>query len=187
MIEDEYTTPDGQVTTWLGTKAPVHDAQGNIRYIVTVGIDISERKRAEEALRANQRLLRALIDAVPASIVVKDAEDRYVLVNTFHEAFHNRPSEWFMGKTVMETFGGDYARRVMEKDRRLIESGETATTSRWARAISPNACAMVCRGVPQGPGEFAPRATTMLPRRGNCGVTLSHLCSMQPLVHLVRY
>ncbi|MDD0809406.1 PAS domain-containing protein [Curvibacter sp. RS43] len=44
-------------------------------------VDITERKRAEEDLRANRRLLEWVIDALPMCIFAKDTQSRYVMVN----------------------------------------------------------------------------------------------------------
>ncbi|HEX7928443.1 MAG TPA: PAS domain S-box protein, partial [bacterium] len=44
-------------------------------------IDITERKHAEAALQASQRLLATVFDAIPHPMVVKDKQDRYVMVN----------------------------------------------------------------------------------------------------------
>ena len=51
--------------------------------------EVAERKQAEEALRASQRLLQGIVDNSGAVIYVKDTEGRYLLVNQrFEELFH---------------------------------------------------------------------------------------------------
>lgn len=44
-------------------------------------VDITERKRVEEELRTNRRLLERVIDALPMCIFAKDTHSRYVMVN----------------------------------------------------------------------------------------------------------
>jgi len=47
-----------------------------------VYIDVTEQRRAEIALRASERRLQTLIDALPFGVWVRDAQDRLVLQNT---------------------------------------------------------------------------------------------------------
>ncbi|WP_431856001.1 NahK/ErcS family hybrid sensor histidine kinase/response regulator [Azospirillum sp.] len=53
--------------------------------------DITERKRAEEALRDGERRIRLITDAVPALIAYVDAEQRYRFVNRAYEDWFKRP------------------------------------------------------------------------------------------------
>jgi len=56
--EEPQTTPDGQ-RIWLSTnKVPLLDAEGNIKGILGTYEDITERKRAEEALRKLATILK---------------------------------------------------------------------------------------------------------------------------------
>ncbi|WP_448187348.1 NahK/ErcS family hybrid sensor histidine kinase/response regulator [Azospirillum sp. sgz301742] len=53
--------------------------------------DITERKRAEEALRDGEQRIRLITDAVPALIAYVDSEQRYRFVNRAYEDWFNRP------------------------------------------------------------------------------------------------
>ena len=55
--------------------------EGDVLQSVAVIIDITERKRAEEALRENESFLQSVIDEMPANVWVKDADRRFLLVN----------------------------------------------------------------------------------------------------------
>jgi PAS domain S-box-containing protein len=51
-LEEEVTYPDGRRAIWLSTKAPFRDAGGAVIGLIGSSLDITERKRAEDQLRA---------------------------------------------------------------------------------------------------------------------------------------
>src|SRR5262249_58556946 len=67
---------------WLSDSATVvRDEDGKVvRYEGTVR-DITDQKRAEDAIAEGRRLLQQVIDTVPAVINVKDRSLHYVLMN----------------------------------------------------------------------------------------------------------
>jgi two-component system cell cycle sensor histidine kinase/response regulator CckA len=55
--DDKTLTAGGATRTYLASKAPYHDEQGNIIGVIGICYDITERKRAEEVLcQANARV-----------------------------------------------------------------------------------------------------------------------------------
>lgn len=50
-------------------------------YFTGIGIDITERKRAEEALRKNEERLRVIVDTSPSAIFLVDITGRVVMAN----------------------------------------------------------------------------------------------------------
>ena len=61
-VTEEVTEPDGSVSSWLNTKFPIRDAAGR-RFIASIGVDITERKRAETALRSSEERFRKALSA----------------------------------------------------------------------------------------------------------------------------
>ena len=122
--EIDFTTPDGRSKRWLMSRAPIHDATGVVSHIVSVGLDITDRYRVEAALRESQSLLHALVDAVPATVNVRDRDGRYVFVNALHASYHDRPVDWFPGHTASDLYDAGYVERMHAIDRRVIESGK---------------------------------------------------------------
>ena len=68
-------------------------------------IEIAERKRAEEALQASQRLLSLVIDNVPALVSYVDRHQQYRFVNQRYERLYGLPQSHFVGKHVQEILG----------------------------------------------------------------------------------
>ena len=69
---------------------------------VTVGDDITERKRAEEELRQSHRFIRQIIDTDPNFIFAKDREGRFTLVNKAVADCYGTTVENLIGKSDVD-------------------------------------------------------------------------------------
>jgi light-regulated signal transduction histidine kinase (bacteriophytochrome) len=56
--EGSFTKPDGSVIWFLTSKVPLRDATGRVSGLAGINLDITERMRAEEALRDSEGKLR---------------------------------------------------------------------------------------------------------------------------------
>src|SRR5439155_21574745 len=93
-IEEALRKAQGELETRVRERT-AELAQAN----VDLQAEIAERKQAEEAVRANQRLLQGIVDNSGAVIYLKDTEGRYLLINRrFEELFHVTQEE-IRGKT----------------------------------------------------------------------------------------
>lgn len=122
-VEASYLESDGRFTHWLANRMPVKDETGQVEYIIDIGLEVTDLKQAEAARQQSQRLLNAVMDAVPVSLNLKDTEGRYVLVNAYEAAFYGRQPEWFLGKKAADIAPEPYAENVTRRDAEVIESG----------------------------------------------------------------
>ncbi|RXZ65512.1 PAS domain-containing sensor histidine kinase [Pelagerythrobacter rhizovicinus] len=72
---------DGSIIHLEVSSSSVRDAQGHFRFGVRIMQDVTERKRMQEELRANERRLSDLLQALPAAIYTTDAEGRITFYN----------------------------------------------------------------------------------------------------------
>ena len=84
----------------------------------------SDRRKAEEALRASEERLQDIVDNTTAVIFVKDLDLRYLLVNREYERRHRVQRDQIRGKTDFDIHPPEVAEAVRANDRRVIEAGE---------------------------------------------------------------
>jgi PAS domain S-box-containing protein len=95
---------DGVEVDLAVSSAPLPDADGEIVGIVAVLLDVTEEKRARDALAASEARFAAFMDTTPAVAFAKDAEGRYVYANArWLELFGQTPTE-LVGRTDAELF-----------------------------------------------------------------------------------
>ena len=122
-FEYQVRQRDGAVL-WLSDSATVvRDKSGKVvRYEGTVR-DITNQKRAEEAVRESRRLLQQVIDTVPAVINVKDRQLRYVLMNRYMAGIFSIEPEDAIGRTTSELMSRYGAQKTDIYDHRVLEKG----------------------------------------------------------------
>jgi len=81
-VELEVIHPDGAQYTLLTSAVPLFNEAGQVRGCIAFNVDITARKRAEEALHVAQNLIRQITDVMPDALYVYDiAQQRPIYVN----------------------------------------------------------------------------------------------------------
>ena len=82
-LEFEETTPqrDG-LHTYISIKFPLYDGAAVVYAVAGISTDITERKRAEEALGQSQALFEKFFESSPDAIMSADVDGRILRINT---------------------------------------------------------------------------------------------------------
>jgi PAS domain S-box-containing protein len=87
--------------------------------------DITERKRAEDALLREKSLFNDLITTIPDNIYFKDRRSRFVRINaSMARQFGLKSPADAVGKTDFDMHGEEHARQAYADEQRIMETGE---------------------------------------------------------------
>jgi two-component system sporulation sensor kinase A len=106
--------------------SPMRDENGTIVAFVGVERDISERKKAEEALRESEERYRVLVEQSPEAIVVY-ADLKIIFANTAAAKLVgiNDPQE-LIGQFVLNYVHPEHLQAWIELDKKLLETGASS-------------------------------------------------------------
>ena len=144
---DEYRIirPDGTIR-WVWDRGfPIRDESGRIVRLAGIAEDITERKRAEQALREGEERFRTLADATPVLIWGSDTDKR---CNYFNKQWLD-----FTGRTIEQEMGDGWTQSVHPDDlERCLETYVTAFDARtpFYDGVPAEAAR---RRIPLGPGQ----------------------------------
>jgi len=124
--EEIFKLQNGNSRTLLSKKYPIYNKEGKLFCIGTVSLDITERKKAEEALQKSEQMLQNIIEHFPGDIFWKNKELKYLGCNqsfAIGEGFTNKHQ--IINKTDFDLIKNKkQAESYRSEDKRVMESGK---------------------------------------------------------------
>lgn len=125
VLEYRLQTKSGQYKWFEASSQVEYDKEGNPRRMVGNIVDIDDRKQAELQVKKERRLLRTIIDNIPASVYVKDMDGRKILANeSEYELWGFDSEEEILGKTDSDLSPAGIAAISKNEDQKVLETGE---------------------------------------------------------------
>jgi len=134
----QFIKKNGEIIDVLLSAIADRDRQGNIIRTLAVSIDVTERKRAEQALqhakealsryskdlerqvRSRTREVRSILKYTPSVVYIKDKLGRYSLVNSRYEELFGVKNQDTKGKTDYDIMDGKVAQQFQASDLRVL-------------------------------------------------------------------
>ena len=142
-IPYQFVKKNGQVIDVLLSAIADRDKQGRIMRTLAVSIDVTERKRAEEALKlaketlsryskdlerqvqSRSREIHSILKYTPAVVYIKDKECRYTLVNSRYEELFDVDNEAVRGKTDYDILPKGVADQFRASDLKVLKESRS--------------------------------------------------------------
>ena len=129
-FEETITTANGD-RTFMATKGPLLADDGNVTGVFGISRDITERKQDESLLVDSELRMRALIQAIPDLVWLKDNKGVYLSCNSRFEQFFGVPESEIVGKTDYDYIDKEQADFFRKKDEVAMERGAASCNEEW--------------------------------------------------------
>jgi len=127
---DEYTLvkKSGDKFPALFTAHPIFDNDGEMIATIGVSIDITDLKKAEEAIKAGEEKFEAFMDYFPGAVFIKDNNCELIYSNEYMEKYLG--SENWIGKQPSEFLPPGIAEHVLADDKKALKDGTLSIEER---------------------------------------------------------
>ncbi len=126
-VEDHLASPQGE-RHYLTTLFPLLDAERRVCSVGAIAHDITERRRAEDALRASEELQRTTLASIGDAVITTDADGRVTMMNPVAEHLTGWQGAEATGKPIEEVFRIENAKTRKPVENPLKEVVATGMT-----------------------------------------------------------
>jgi len=124
--EEQVKYVDDSERFILFEKAAFYNSEGAMKGTIGLMLDITDRKKAEESLNNEHRLLRTVIDLIPESIYAKDRNCRFILANlALCELVGKSSPDQIIGKADADFFPVDVWAPYYSSEAKILNTGES--------------------------------------------------------------
>ncbi|GAB4152032.1 MAG: hypothetical protein Fur0046_31500 [Cyanobacteria bacterium J069] len=123
-VEYRMFTRDGECRWYRDIGITIRNEHGVPLKIVGTFHDVTDRRRAEDALQYQKHLFKSVLDNIPHRVWLKDRQGRHVVVNQpFADSLGIEPAA-LIGKTDFDLWPDDKAQMFQDEDQSVMDTGQ---------------------------------------------------------------
>jgi PAS domain S-box-containing protein len=120
---ERFPAAEGEVY-FLANRFPILDQTGRPVMMGGIGIDITDRQRAEQALRESEERFRVLFETAGGIIILLSPEGHFLELNPEAERFIGWSREEVLGKDALASFVPEEYRGLAEEQMNRLRAGQ---------------------------------------------------------------
>lgn len=126
--EGPYLASTSDARLWVSFNAsPLTDINGEVTGVMIVVVDITDRKKTEEALRESEERYRYLFDNANDFVFTLGLDQRFTSLNKAALDVTGYSIEEALTMTILDVLAPDYVERAREMIRKKIQDGDPTT------------------------------------------------------------
>ena len=118
--------PSGRRRVAVMTATPFWDEEGRLCGAISILVDVTDLKAAEQAKAETDRRFSSFMRHLPAAAWIKDLDGRYSYANDHAQKVFRMPLDELRGKTDLEVFSSATAMAFRQNDKQVHETLEAA-------------------------------------------------------------
>jgi PAS domain S-box-containing protein len=124
-IDKRYVCKDESLIWVNVSDAPEYDIAGRIKFVVAVAVDITARRKAEEALREKETELELMVTQTPFMLTRCTRDLRYRYVSRAYADLVGRRPEEIAGKPIVEIVGKEGLEKILPYIKKVLKGHTT--------------------------------------------------------------
>jgi PAS domain S-box-containing protein len=152
-VEGRLRRADGEYRRFLFRGNPVLDESGKVLKWYGINIDLEDRTRAEDALRASEEGFRLIVNTIPGLVAIMSAAGKVELVNHQVLEYFGRTQDDLKDWETTDAVHPDDLPAVIAAWRNSVENGAPYDVEHRLRGADGRYRWFQCRGLPLRDGE----------------------------------
>ncbi len=132
-VEYRVRHADGSWRWHISNGSPLRDHNGNVTGYLGIARDVSERRRAEEAVQIRERYLQTILQTSADGFWVLDAQGTFIEVNDAYLAMSGYSRDELLGRQIGDLDIEDTPAEIAARVRRIIANGSELFETRHRR------------------------------------------------------
>lgn len=120
--ENTWLCKDGSIKFILWRNSPIKDENGNTIFYISVGVDITERKKAEELLIEAEKKFRTLFDSANDAIFIHDFNGNFLEMNETASQRLGYSKEELRHMRVNDIEPSEYHNYILKRIKKISEN-----------------------------------------------------------------